>query len=907
MSSTQIETTRDLYHSVHDQDRKVAIEILCSMPDPIASRELIQLYEECQWRTDRLQIIQGLSQFPTQRSLEFLFRLARKTDDIPIAEAAIWSLGQTHHRLASLFLISFYSNSNDLIKPSIVGALGQIPEQVLIDTFLKELPLSIRERKDTLTKNLVLTLGELKAEGALPLLQDLIRLPQNLKNSEMKLSALMGIGKISRDTQLIESLESYFRNDPFQYQLFTNTKTQVQFRAQWKLEDYLSKLFESTSIHKTLPFELTHFDPKEVKEGLKLYCEDQHFNRLCFTLSKLNFPDISDWYLEFFNLKTISTEKLEQILNSMSGHLNSSMAQPLSFIFKHRPECWQGWLDALSKCLPDAEIEFKSFFESSHYKALPDDLRIAAMNHLYHYGICIQTDGKKLQSVGKLFETLLENELIPKVQGRIIRALAGLGIPSKKGIHFVKDCIKSFPQESDHEKNSFLFPSCLQFFEFCTEKNQLSFLLLPLEKVNQSKLAPKIKTSYIKALAALPSLPHPHSELDLFLKNGLHPSSSLGVKMAVLNLLQKHPRPSLLSSVLACLKMDKSVQLAAVIALKTMGDEQTADLLIPFLESQHTSLSGRALDTLTFLPGLRAKRIVIDYLNDHSEDLDICDKVIRCLHAPETGNDYFSSILDGILKRSPLHEHRDGFILLRERVSPKKSNLSPEGLKAKGIDIQAIDQELTLKINGYSGFNEAVKSTLRSAELPYKHRELFDEYVDKASAIVEYCKGVDLLLEKTLGKAILFPKLERVLHEFQTFLHGVGLNESYPNAENVLIKLELDSHFTTQTLPLHKMTLLSQAIFSGRIVNEHFKVLDGLRAWAVMLLLFGRGIQNRKPLIPTQTTTDKQIIHFCKRLMALQDIRNPLAHRQTALSFLEIDKVRSEVFSLLGSISKLII
>jgi len=894
------ESLRAFYHSVHENERLEAIEVLGSMSDPDAARELIQLYEECQWRTNRLQMIRVLSKNPTQRSLEFLFKLAQTSNDIPIAEAAVWSLGQSHHRLAAHFLVHFYRNTNDLLKPSVVGALGQIPDRTLLKDFVEELPLAIHNQKVSLAKNLALTLGELKAVEALPYLQELVH---QTANSELRLSALIGIGKICRTSQLVASLEPYFRNDLFQYQLFTNIKSQVQFRSKWRLEDYLNRIFDGPEMHKTLPYELSHFDSKDVKEGLKLFRSSHPLERICLVLSKLDFPDISDWYQEFFDLKNLKREEVEIVLRSISEHIDPKMIQPLNTLREHHPECWQEWLTAVSMSIPNAAPQFKEFFNSDHYSGLSEDLRILAINQLYNQALAIQSSPSQLQAFETILNGILEHDPSQAVQGRALRSLAGLGLSSKKAIQLIKQCLQDFTSGAPDVT---LMPSCLYYLELCTERNLLSQLLLPLERMMDGNQIPvQLKIAYLKTLSALPELPAALPKLDLFLKQALQSTSSPEWTMAALRLLNSHPRVDLLPEVTETLKREERIQVTAIITLKAFADERATEPVARFLDSKQKSLSGRALDTLTSLPGMRAKRFVIDYLKDHGEDLEICDKIIRCLNSPESPSDYFSESVDQILKKFPLHPHKDGLVLLRERMAPQSSTLGRSG-KVKGVDIQAIDQELNLKIAGYSSLEESIKTTLRSAEIPYKHRELFDEYVDKASSIVEYCKAVDLVMEKTLGKNLLFPKLENSLFEFQNIIHAIGLSDSYANAKDVLASLDIEKHFTIQSLPLHKMTLVAQAILNGKIVNEHFKTLDGLRAWAIMILLFGRRIQNRKPVIPLKSLTDDAIVTFCKRLMALQDIRNPLAHRQTVVQFHQIDAVRAEVFALLGLIQKAI-
>jgi hypothetical protein len=78
-------------------------------------------------------------------------------------------------------------------------------------------------------------------------------------------------------------------------------------------------------------------------------------------------------------------------------------------------------------------------------------------------------------------------------------------------------------------------------------------------------------------------------------------------------------------------------------------------------------------------------------------------------------------------------------------------------------------------------------------------------------------------------------------------------------------------------------------------------VVDGLRAWALLLLLFSRKLARSggKALVPLRGMGDEQVVAVAKRLMALQDIRNPAAHRQTFLDFVGVEEVRREVLKLL--------
>jgi hypothetical protein len=284
-------------------------------------------------------------------------------------------------------------------------------------------------------------------------------------------------------------------------------------------------------------------------------------------------------------------------------------------------------------------------------------------------------------------------------------------------------------------------------------------------------------------------------------------------------------------------------------------------------------------------------------------------------------------VIDGILEKDPEHPHWEGLISLKERLKTESgasskmlqmtAPLTPEALAA--------DAGLQKLLTSYSALDDSVKTALRSAELPFSHPELFSDSVDKASSVLEYCKALDLQLEKTLGRDQLFPKIERSIQDFQTVIRWVGLEEESIPATQVLASLGLNSVFTVETLPLHKMRILAGQFLSGRIIHDRFKALDGLRAWGVILLLFARKLQGRsisqhggsgdgggtgggsremKPPLVLKDAKDSQIVTLAKRLIALQEIRNPAAHRQTFLKITGVGEVRTEALELLGLVQK---
>ncbi|MEK7691611.1 MAG: hypothetical protein AAB425_11390, partial [Bdellovibrionota bacterium] len=122
--------------------------------------------------------------------------------------------------------------------------------------------------------------------------------------------------------------------------------------------------------------------------------------------------------------------------------------------------------------------------------------------------------------------------------------------------------------------------------------------------------------------------------------------------------------------------------------------------------------------------------------------------------------------------------------------------------------------------------------------------------------------------------------------------------------------LGLDGLMPQQAFPAHKMGQIAYGVLTGRIAQERFRLLDGLRAWAGSLLLFSirpKGPQfAERTLVPLPGASPVRIIELARRLMALQDLRNPAAHRQTMLKFLDIQAVRREVIAVVNLISEIL-
>ncbi|MBC7753833.1 MAG: hypothetical protein H7Z71_06315, partial [Moraxellaceae bacterium] len=328
------------------------------------------------------------------------------------------------------------------------------------------------------------------------------------------------------------------------------------------------------------------------------------------------------------------------------------------------------------------------------------------------------------------------------------------------------------------------------------------------------------------------------------------------------------------------------------------------DTLQPLLNNPSESVRGRTLDAILWNNSIRAKRIAVDFLKDNVDKIEACEKIIRHLSKTEVKTDYFYNTISTIVKNNPQHILIEAF---QDLMIKLQSDLHEGSLKSipSAADLVAIDKEILRKLPRFNEYDEAVKVSLRSAEVPFSKPELFDKFVDKSVCILGFTKAIDIFLEKQFGKKILLPKLESRLHEFQNVIHILRLNEDHPDASRVVVALGLEKHFTAHSLPVHKMTLIGKGMLSSKIINEQFKILDGLRAWAIMFLLFTRKyIAVQKPLIAVQFD-ENVCVDLAKKLMWLQDLRNPVAHRHTLTQIDEIKEIRDECYRILNNLEKI--
>jgi hypothetical protein len=390
--------------------------------------------------------------------------------------------------------------------------------------------------------------------------------------------------------------------------------------------------------------------------------------------------------------------------------------------------------------------------------------------------------------------------------------------------------------------------------------------------------------------------------------------ASAARRRAMLLILSSNPVPGFSDLILQSLESDDfQTQMLALAAAKWNHDPRFWDVVFRNLSAPSHCLQGRALDTLCYSNAEQQLRLAKHVL-PHTTNRELALKLLHGI-LPRPGGIYrplitqldrWVSARDGIFADRELSE---AAVQLRDRCAAQSR---PSGTAQSPLDpeVRRLDRELAEHIPGFAKYSEMVRSALRSAELTYRHPELFGERVDKSSAVVEYVKAIDLLLQEYVGSQLFGYGSGDMVIRMQSRVVQLQLLEEALPVQRVLRDLQCESFFSSDNFPLGKLAKLTANILSGKIEHDQMRAFDGLRAWSIALLLFGRSFQFRSvplaPLLKVTVTEGDAACELAAQLNVLQDERNDAAHRGTLVRVTELGELRQRSLLVLSAIDRLL-
>jgi len=336
----------------------------------------------------------------------------------------------------------------------------------------------------------------------------------------------------------------------------------------------------------------------------------------------------------------------------------------------------------------------------------------------------------------------------------------------------------------------------------------------------------------------------------------------------------------------------------------------------PFSINYLANLTRNGEDTLRRLAAFSLARMredgaIFESLKIASEvirqgkDSDIAMTMFRKLHIPKTKKlrtmQMVSHMVD-LIQDEKLYDACMDFL------SSLKTNSLQEETNYTGLKFTKVTEKITARlaseISSFDLLHPLIQSVLMSAEIPLNYPDIYDRAVDKSSSILQYFKAVDIYLEQKLGAQLLTEENKEL---FQNIILENGIdkilkvNLAAPEIsteelfDNFLELIEFEGQISQRGVSLVKFKEIIEAALNEKLFHPEFRIIDGLKAWAVLIILGGRrfGANPIDPVFTVNPGNEERLPRVCRNLISLQDIRNPIAHRKTIFDMTHVEKVRT--------------
>ena len=921
-------------HSLDLQTRHHAIEQIAQQGHTDASRLLMACYHDCDWRATQLFIVQQLAHCRDSRTQHFLLRCAQKKHDLPLAQTAIWALAEHKTAESSLHLAFLYASGSALLKPTIAAAFALTGSPLLTSSFLQDLSSALLRNDLMLLKPLTTTLGELRE----PLAGDLIKqVCAKAPDQACAVAGIMAYAKVCRKPERIEELYPFYNKDPYLLQVFLSTLNQCALRSQWGLEDYLTKIarHRNQPVHPLLPLELKAFSANDVKDGLELIATEAGHEALVLALCTWADPAGLELLWNTVNDSDIPLQALDLCEKNLIRYatltdLSKSVATPPLQNREGVPLPGLALPGKAHEVLSLCQQKIRELHAQTHLAPPPpsslfahwaslqplqgevpqwdsvDTAEATGDNQLLNvFFMTLEVFSHQEAAVKQHEKWLLrllpqETNVTPELQRVVARVMRGLADVTLVLPRVTERLCKWLKKQLTAQADT-LLPEVLRSFALMAEAHQHKDLSEILLRFMHLSADPHL---YFKSLAHQNLRDNEVTACSGLVLNCLRQSSAVGQKEA-LAFVAKYPFAEAIPLVKNFLSPVQSLTIPALIAARSFKNPDLIESIAPLLEHGSSPVAGRALDALLNYNAPRAVKILLDALNTHFDKPDVAEKIMRCLQIPSQNTEAFIPQVNTIIHKHAAHPQVSALMEYRDKLRRNKDVYS-EKVTSEQNDL---DEKISKNIPRYPQFDEHTKAALRAAELPFLHANLFAGQTDKSMPVLQFCKALDLLMERAFSHKILMPQLETSPQRFHHILYESNLNGDFCRPQEWLTFFKAGAFFSADTLPAHKMQLIAQGILTGKIFGDMWKVLDGLRAWAATLILFAG-----MPSATAQSQSDTLLLPAHKRTPALQlaallnqlqELRNPVAHRQTLLHFAALQDIRTlalQAFQLIGDI-----
>ncbi|GMV43471.1 MAG: hypothetical protein AMXMBFR64_51870 [Myxococcales bacterium] len=830
-----------------------AIRRIADLGTPDAARVLVEVWERCAWRETRVALLHALGRMGQERGTELLIRAVGDPGDVALGAEAVVALGGCNRVAVGELLASVVEGGEPAHRREAIMALSRQswPSAALMARTLEQ---AAGEGATGLVQYLVLALGVVGTPERWPLVERWLdpAAPGPVFNAALLSAGRLADGGGVRRLQGLDLRARFFAE-----QLRDAAVAHARVRARVSVEDAVEGVRGAGphALRDALQV-LAAFPRGEAREAFSVLAEGAPAALSCVVRAALAGPD------------TVA-EDVTFLVDAAHGGGDPEAAATLAIALREvdaaaLPAIHAGLPAEASRALmarvrePAAVERLAAVVERGEDSAA----RIEAINALVSQARMVVPRAEHAARVGEEVLRLTRQVTTPEVRSRLLRALGQLRVGGAAGE------LERRMQAGDAAFGSAVFglshlgaagaPALLRRLATRRGHGETAHLLAGLARVGE-----------LPSTEAL---------------SGVVPLGR--ERLAMLQILSRNQVAGQEALLHACLQGDFTERLLAIAACRHNYTERLREPLLAAFRGDIPALAQRALDSLCASGDAAVARELLDWALRPGATAPEALKVLRSLRAGEL----LERLDEALRDRPPVLEDPDvlaAAIRLRDLLAP-----SPE---APAGDAHTADADLEARLPGYGRYSEAAKSVLRNAELTVGRTDLFDDRVDKSTILVEYVKSIDLVLQETVGAAV-FAEASPHLTAMRARVVQLGLDEEALAAPELIALLDCAGDFTPEALPVQKVVALCRAVRTGRIEKSPYRIIDGLRAWAMVLLVFGRQLRSGgvalEPVLPIRCKDDALVSRLAADLNHLQHIRNEAAHRGTIRRMEELSAAR---------------
>lgn len=863
--------------------REEAITALAQKRDENLARTLIEAWESIPWRQTKMTLLRALGTHGNERSVEFLIRFIVNSDDLPMVAEAVLALGTSQSPIAEHFLLDLLHKGDFPMRKEVILALMAL-EYSSCEEEVEHI-LDTPDSAPSLLQFALLAYGHMASPGRAE------RLQRYLDHTDPIISnaALLALGRGGDQSTLDLLSQRNTRFRMFATELRLYALDHLRGRLLLSIEDALSALItaKTPEEHRSVLRLLQEFPRQEAWDAVMLFQgelkpELETILRTSLFLAQRSAEDRS------FILASKNTVPWDHLARLVRRHTRAS-----SGVFI---------LELMKDLSPEENLALLSRVACNEFgeklRTILQDSKISlimpAINVLIAQTLMKFSDKKVRSSSSKQLSQLYLLYSNNEAKARTLRAIGQTGEVSTASAEWFAGLLEKEPNltGSIYAALSLLAPA---FAEKVITKRL-------------TKITSDVKTYAGEIERALATLADLGALRDGKILSSLAGFANVNTRISLLRILGTNSSPGFDKLILDALNSDIYREcLLAIAAAKLNGKAMHRERLFALLDSNNPSLAGRSLDTLCIGGSLAEHRRLLNWLEGQVEHKTVVLKVLRSL-TPKGKVSYESirKMIDAFVT-AKAGCFADAEVLtaalnLRDNLWTESATNSNK----TGLGTHKLDARIRETLAPFDSYADTIKAVLRNAELTWHNPELFDELVDKSTMVVEYTKSIDLFLQEKIGSRIFLETRGGLLQEMHSRIIQFELDEPYLNAHEVLQKLDCASHFSEQAFPLHKLSLICQSICTGKIVRDQYRMVDGLRAWCILFILFGRNFRFRntdvKAIFPLTQADNEPIKKIAQLLNDLQEVRNRAAHRGILFDKAELQNIRYESLRLLGAL-----